>query len=78
MILKLSVDRIKSGIAVCYDNDCKKYELPSDGLCEGEIISARFDSNGVLISVTHLPSETEDLRRQTAARTKNLFNRNKK
>ena len=77
MIFKLSVDRIESGIAVCYDDDDKKYELPADGLAEGEIISAVFDSNGKLVSVTHLRDETESLRRQAAARTKGLFNRNK-
>ena len=77
MILTLSVDRIESGIAVCYDDNDKKYELPADGLVEGEIISAVFDSSEKLVSFTHLKEETEALRRQMAARTKSLFNRNK-
>ena len=78
MILKLSVDRIESGIAICYDDDCKKYELPANGLLEGEIISVEFDSGGKPASVTHLTEETEKLKREMASRTKKLFNRNKK
>lgn len=78
MVLKLSVDRIENAIAVCYDDGCKKYELPSDGLFEGDIISAEFDENGKLISATPLADETKKRKSELASRTKNLFNRNKK
>ena len=78
MILKLSVDRIESGIAVCYDDNDKKHELPAGDLSEGELISAEFDSGGNLLSITHLAKETENARREMARRTKNLFNRNNK
>ena len=78
MILKLSVDRIESGIAVCYDDNDKKHELPAGDLSEGELISAEFDSDGKLLSITHLVEETESVRREMARRTKNIFNRNKK
>ena len=78
MVLKLSVDRIESGIAVCYDGGCKKYELPSCGLAEGNMISATFDGNGKFISAEVLKDETERRRSELASRTKALFNRNKK
>lgn len=78
MILKLSVDRIESGIAVCYDVNDKKHELPAQGLSEGDIISAKFDENGNFTSAEVLKEETERRRSMLASRTKNLFNRNKK
>lgn len=78
MTLKLSVDRIENGIAICYDGDCKKYELPSHGLFEGKIIYAEFDVNGKFISAEILEDETEKRRSKLASRTRNLFNRNKK
>ena len=77
MILKLSVDRIESGIAVCYDSNDKKYELPAEGLSEGELISVEFDSNGKPVSVARLTEETEKLKHEIASRTKSLFNRKK-
>ena len=75
--MRLSVDRIENGIAVCYDGNQKKYELPADRLSEGFLIDAEFDGNGNLISVTVLTGETETLRKKMAERTKNLFNRKK-
>ena len=78
MVLRLSVDQIENGIAVCYDGNDKKYELLSDGLSEGDIISAEFDANGNLLSVKVLKDETESRRGELALRTRNLFNRNKK
>ena len=76
MEIKLSVDRIENGIAVCYGND-RKYELPQDGLYEGLIILAKFDECGKFISFTPLDGETDREKKNLAARTKNLFNRNK-
>lgn len=78
MVLKLSVDRIDNGIAVCYDDGCQKHELPARGLSEGDMISAEFNECGKLISVKVLKDETERRRSDLASRTKNLFNRNKK
>jgi len=78
MILKLSVDRIENGIAVCYDGNDKKYELPSDGLFDGDLISAEFDGDGKFLSAKRLKGETESRKSELASRTRNLFNRNKK
>lgn len=78
MRIKLSVDRIESGIAVCYDDECKKYEIPADGLAEGDIISAEFDSDKKPVSFEKLKKETSSRRREMASRTQKLFNRNKK
>ena len=77
MEIKLSVDRIEGGIAVCY-SDKKKYELPADGLREGLIILASFDGDGNLSSITPLESETAKERTAMSERTKALFRRNKK
>lgn len=78
MEIKLSVDRIESGIAVCYDQGDKKYEISADGLAEGLIISAEFDESGNFISAKPLYEETEALRGEIASRTRALFKRNKK
>lgn len=78
MILKLSVDRIENGIAVCYDCNDKKYELPSDGLFDGDLISAEFDGDENFLSAKRLKGETESRKSELASRTRNLFNRNKK
>ena len=75
--IKLSVDRIEGDIAVCYDGD-KKYELSAHGLAEGLIVLAEFDKDGKLISVTPLDGETEKRKKDLAARTKNIFKRNRK
>lgn len=77
MLLKLSVDRIEQGIAVCYNDDDEKYELSVSGLSEGDIIAAEFDKNGKLISYTVLADETQQKKSELAMRTKNLFKRNK-
>ena len=78
MSIKLSVDRICKSIAICYDDDCKKYEIPSLGLKEGDMLSAEFDNLGNFISAEPLPKETEARRKELAAKTKTLFNRTKK
>lgn len=75
--IKLSVDRIEGGIAVCYGGD-KKYELPAEGLAEGLIVLAEFDKDGKMISVTPLEDETEKRKKDLSARTKNIFKRNRK
>ena len=74
-MIKLSVDRIINNIAVCYDDDCRKYEIPSDGLSEGDIISAEFDENRKLITRHILKKETEKRRSELAERTRALFNK---
>ena len=76
--MKLSVDRIENGIAVCYDDNCKKCEIPAHGLSEGVIIEAEFDENDKFVRASVLAEETEVRRKNLAARTKNLFNRKKK
>ena len=73
MDLRLSVDRVENGIAVCYDDNDKKYELLLDGVSEGDIISVSFDTDGSLLSVNRLENETEARRSELASRTKNLF-----
>ena len=78
MAIKLSVDRICKSIAICYDDDCKKYEIPSFGLKEGDMLSAEFDNLGNFISAKPLPEETEARRKELASKTKTLFNRTKK
>ena len=77
-MIKLSVDRIINNIAVCYDDDCRKCEIPADGLREGDIISAEFDESQKLITCHILKEETEKRRRELAARTRALFNRKQK
>lgn len=76
--MRLSVDRIEGGVAVCYDDGGKKYEIPADGLSEGLLIEAKFGLDGEFISATILTEETDARRKEMAARTKNLFNRKKK
>lgn len=78
MTVKLSVDRICKNVAICYDDDCKKYEIPSSELNEGDLISVEFDTLGNFISATPLPKETEARRKELAEKTKTLFKRNKK
>lgn len=77
MVFKLSVDRIESGIAVCYDDNDKKYELRTGGLSEGDIIEAEFDENGTFLSHKVLTEETKRKKNELSLRTKKLFNRNK-
>ena len=77
-MLKLSVDRIVNSIAVCYDDNDKKFEIPADGLAAGDIISAELDESGKLCNVSVLKEETEIKKAELALRTKNLFNRKKK
>ena len=77
-MLKLSVDRIVNSIAVCYDDNDKKFEIPALGLAEGDVISAELDESGKLCNVYVLKEETERKKAELALRTKNLFNRKKK
>ena len=78
MEIKLSLDRIEGEVAVCYDGDGNKYEIPASGLSECMIISAVFDENGNFISACPLRDETETVKKELSARTKALFKRNKK
>ena len=78
MTVKLSVDRICKNVAICYDDDLKKYEIPSFKLKEGDLVSVEFDAFGNFILATPLPEETEARRKELANKTKMLFNRSKK
>ena len=78
MEIKLSIDRIEGGIAVCYDESDKKYEISADGLTEGLIIYAEFDESGNFISARPLYEDTDTRRKELSSRTRALFKRNKK
>ena len=78
MTKRLSIDRIINSIAVCYDDNDKKYELPADGLAEGQLIDADFDESGAFVSARVCVKETQDKRDELNARLNALLNRKKK
>ncbi len=78
MEIKMSVDRIANDIAICYDDNDKKYGIPLrlSNFKVGDIISVVFDGNSP-VSATVLEEETQKRKTELSLRTKNLFNRNK-
>ena len=77
MKIKMSVDRIATDVAICYDDNDKKYEIPLKlaDLKAGDVIFVTFDGDSP-VCATVLKEETEQIKKDLAKRTKNLFNRN--
>ncbi len=76
---KFSVDRIECGIAVCYDENEKKYEFSATliGLERGALFEADL-VNGVPTNVVYLEEETAAIKKQMKQRLDNLFGRHSK
>lgn len=79
MEIKMYVDRIAALVAICYDDNDKKHEIPISlsTFKVGDVISVVFDDKNVPTSVKILKEETESRRADLAKKTKDLFNRNK-
>ena len=75
---KFSVDRIEDGIAVCYDEDSKKYEFSAEALAlsRGSIFEATL-VNGVPTDIVYLEKETLETKQNMKKRLDALFRRNK-
>lgn len=76
---KFSVDRIEGGIAVCYDQNEKKYEFPAEliGLARGSLFEATV-IDGTPTEIVYLEKETLETKKQMKQRLDNLFRRNSK
>ena len=75
---KFSVDRIEDGIAVCYDEDSKKYEFSAETLrlARGSLFEATL-VNGVPTDIVFLEKETLETKQNMKKRLDALFGRNK-
>ncbi|MBO4979513.1 MAG: DUF3006 family protein [Clostridia bacterium] len=75
---KFSVDRIEDGIAVCYDEDSKKYEFSTDvvPLERGSLFEATL-VDGVPTDIVYLEKETKEKQKNLKHRLDILFKRNK-
>ena len=75
---KFSVDRIEDGIAVCYDEDSKKYEFSTDTvpLERGSLFEATL-VGGVPTDIVYLEKETKEKQKNMKRRLDILFKRNK-
>ncbi|MBO5306290.1 MAG: DUF3006 domain-containing protein [Clostridia bacterium] len=76
---KFSVDRIENGIAVCYDEDMKKYEFAEAlvPLARGSLFEAEL-VDGTPQGVVYLEKETLETKKQMKSRLDNLFGRRAK
>ncbi len=79
MTRKFSLDRIEQNIAVCYDEDEKKYEFSADrlALAPGSLFTAEIDGDGEPRNVVFLAEETLAVRRDAKRRLDALFARKK-
>jgi len=75
---KFSVDRVESGIAVCYDEGGKKYEFSEAdiGLARGSLFEAVLVA-GKPTEVTYLEKETKEKKAELKGRMDALFKRTK-
>lgn len=76
---KFSVDRIENGIAVCYDENMKKYEFSETlvPLARGSLFEAEL-VNGKPTDIVYLEQETLEVKKQMKQRLDNLFGRHSK
>ena len=77
--MKFTLDRIEEGIAVCFDADGVKYNIPTEKLgdmSEGDIFEAEL-CEGEVCNIRTLRDETEAKKEENASRLRNLFNRRK-
>ncbi len=76
---KFSVDRIEDGIAVCYDENSKKYEFSAEalGLARGSLFEATL-VNGAPTNVVYLETETLETQKTMKKRLDALFRRSAK
>ena len=76
---KFSVDRIEDGIAVCYDENSKKYEFSADTvrLARGSIFEATL-TDGVPTDIVYLEKETLETKATMKRRLDALFRRSAK
>ena len=75
---KFSVDRIEDGIAVCYDEDGKKYEFSAEalGLARTSLFEATL-ADGIPTDVVFLADETAKTQETMKKRLDALFARRK-
>lgn len=71
---KLTVDRIEEGIAVCFDENGRKFEI-SDPLAEGDIINVDIDDLGAVTLICKNDEEKEKKRSDNSSRLRSLFSR---
>ena len=78
MKIKFSVDRVEDGIAVCYDEDGKKYEFSAEtlGLARGSLFEATL-ADGEPTDVVYLEQETLKTKETMKKRLNALFSRHK-
>lgn len=74
MIIKLTVDRIESGIAVCIDEKERKYECSINAV-EGDIFEAEISDIGEVTFIRKLENETLEKKTNNASRLNSLFMR---
>jgi hypothetical protein len=75
---KFSVDRIEDGIAVCYDENSKKYEFSVETvrLARGSLFEATL-VDGIPTDIVYLEQETLETKQAMKKRLDALFSRNK-
>lgn len=77
--MRLTLDRIEEGIAVCFDESGTKYEIACehlDGALEGDLFETEINGDEIKV-IRILREETEMKKASNADRLKNLFNRRK-
>ena len=75
---KFSIDRIEGDIAVCYDENAKKYEFSTAdvGLARGSLFKAEL-VDGKPTAIVYLEHETKKKKTELKGRMDALFNRTK-
>lgn len=75
---RFSIDRIEGGVAVCYDENSKKYEFSAEAvaLARGSLFEAKL-VDGVPTDIVYLEKETLDTKQSMKKRLSALFCRNK-
>ena len=77
--MRLTLDRIEEGIAVCFDENGVAYEIPTEKLgdmSEGDVLEAEICGEEIC-NIRPLREETETKKEENASRLRNLFNRRK-
>lgn len=74
MIIKLTVDRIEGGVAVCFDDFEKKYECTAP-VAEGDVFEAEMSDEGEITFIRILKEETLGKTENNSLRLKALFRR---
>lgn len=76
--IRLALDRIESGIAICLDEDERVYHFSADsltGIREGDLFLALVGSDGTVIVLDRLEDENADRHARNRSRLDRLFGR---